>query len=518
MTFDLPMADLFFLIGRDNEDINADFVKSKFDDSTTVLSVHLPSYSPTEGMDRNEWSNAHHQHGLDLARVETDLKLRDVVLFTIPNPTQTHLGMLQVWNSPSSVYDIDAVRIPWEEVKEHLKRTEPEKAKGWKPDSRNNENGKNPTNFWYFSTLPALQKPVPTLFGPSEVQPNTISSGLEKELIERVLNAHSSAKDCIYVWGSDGDLKDMEEICVSMGRKFHAIPSGTPDKLVPIPVPIDDLPVSVTVDPLVIDGSKPQTANKNNIVSITAYIQDCRDGLSSLPKGILSHGVTSPPYNIGYDPFNEPKPNASGELVAPVREGYEDSLTPGQYASLLKSTFCGMDEKADESGFELFLNIKSNYADASCDLPFYMLTLMPERWKLLDVLIWRYDISFDPGRGKYKPLYEWVIRVGFGDVNLPEMGMLDWYIPILKGNSDERKNLKHPAMFPRELVHRCLKESGRDVKMVVEPFLGSGTTLAACLEMGVNAVGFELSETFVPDIQQRFAWVKRIGDGSLTQV
>ena len=99
-----------------------------------------------------------------------------------------------------------------------------------------------------------------------------------------------------------------------------------------------------------------------------------------------------------------------------------------------------MDEKADETGFELFLNIKSNYADASCDLPFYMLTLMPERWKLLDVLIWRYDISFDPGRGKYKPLYEWVIRVGFGDVNLPEMGMLDWYIPILKGNSDERKN------------------------------------------------------------------------------
>ena len=72
-------------------------------------------------------------------------------------------------------------------------------------------------------------------------------------------------------------------------------------------------------------------------------------------------------------------------------------------------------------------------------------------------------------------------------------------------------------MFPRELVQRCLKESGRDVKMVVEPFLGSGTTLAACLEMGVNAVGFELSENFVSDIQQRFAWVKHIGDGSLKQ-
>ncbi len=512
------MADLFFLIGRDGVDIDANFVKSKFNDSTTVISVHLPSYSPSVGMDRDEWANAHHQHGLDLARVESELKLRDVVLFTIPNPTQTYLGMLQVWNSPSSVYDIDSVRIPWEEVKEHLKRTEPEKAKGWKPDPRNNPAGKNPTNFWHFSTLPARQKPVPTLFGPSEVLPITISSGLEKELIERILNAHSSANDCIYVWGGDGDLKDMKEICASMGRDFNAVPSGTPDELVPIPVPIDDLPVSVTADPIVIDGSKPQGANEGNIVSIMAYIQDCRDGLASLPEGVLSHGVTSPPYNIGYDPFNEPKPDATGALVVPVREGYEDSLSPGQYASLLKSTFDGMDEKADETGFELFLNIKSNYADASCDLPFYMLRLMPERWKLLDVLIWRYDISFDPGRGKYKPLYEWVIRVGFGDVKLPAMGMLDWYIPILKGNSDERKNLKHPAMFPRELVNRCLTESARNASMVVDPFLGSGTTLSACLEMGVNAVGFELSETFVSDIKERFTWVKHIGDGNLKQV
>ena len=133
------------------ERISTQTLSSKFDDLTTVISVHLPSYSPTEGMDRNEWANAHHQHGLDLARVQTELKLRDVVLFTIPNPTQTHLGMLQVWNSPSSVYDIDAVRIPWNEVEADLKRRG-EWKKGWKPDSPTMRMEKS-TNFWYFSTL-----------------------------------------------------------------------------------------------------------------------------------------------------------------------------------------------------------------------------------------------------------------------------------------------------------------------------------------------------------------------------
>ena len=144
-----------------------------------------------------------------------------------------------------------------------------------------------------------------------------------------------------------------------------------------------------------------------------------------------------------------------------------------------------------------------------------MLRLMPERWKLLDVLIWRYDISFDPGRGKYKPLYEWVIRVGFGDVDLPELGMLDWYIPILKGNSIERKDLIHPAMFPRKLVERCLKESNRPAKLVLDPFLGSGTTLATCLEIGVDGIGFELSPSYSSDISKRFEWVKWVGDGTL---
>jgi len=510
------MADLFLLIGRKEQAIDADFVKSKFNDSTTVASVQLPSYSPEKGMDRNEWINAHHQHGIDLVRVESMLKLRDVVLFTIPEPKDTHLGMLQIWNSPSSVYDIDAVRIPWSEVESDLKRRG-EWTKAWKPDPRNNENGKNPTNFWYFSTLPAKQTSIPRIDGPSIVDPNMISSGLEVDLIKRVLNAHSLEGDNVYVWADDADIDDIRGICTSLNREFLSIPSGTPDERMPIPVVVESYPFSESTDNRTIDGSRAQTINRSKMVTIKAHIQDCREGLSALDNGQLSHGVTSPPYNIGYDPFNEPRPDSSGKLVTPIREGYEDSLSPEQYAYLLKSTFDRMDEKADPAGFELFLNIKSNYAGASCDLPFYMLGLMPERWHLLDVLIWRYDISFDPGRGKYKPLYEWVIRVGFGEVNLPSRGMMDWYIPILKGNSDERKGLKHPAMFPRDLVNRCVLESGREVKMVVDPFLGSGTTLAACLEMGVDAVGFEISEAFVSDIEQRFARVMHIGDGNVKQ-
>ena len=47
----------------------------------------------------------------------------------------------------------------------------------------------------------------------------------------------------------------------------------------------------------------------------------------------------------------------------------------------------------------------------------------------------------------------------------------------------------------------------------MEPFLGSGTTLAACLEMGVDSIGFELSSDYLSDIEKRFERVKFVSNG-----
>ena len=50
--------------------------------------------------------------------------------------------------------------------------------------------------------------------------------------------------------------------------------------------------------------------------------------------------------------------------------------------------------------------------------------------------------------------------------------------------------------------------------MVLDPFLGSGTTLAACLELGVSSIGFEKSAKFLPDISMRLDSVPPLTDGS----
>ena len=161
-------------------------------------------------------------------------------MVTIPEPITSRLGLIHVWTSPESTYDLDAVRIPWNDVREHLMKTG-ELPKGWKPDSRNNPTGKNPTNFWFFSTLPANSKPITTLFEPQPIIPKTLSSGIELDAFERIVSAHSTPEDSIYIWADEDDYDLLDEMVTSLNRNTSRIPAGNSDRFIPIPILREDL-------------------------------------------------------------------------------------------------------------------------------------------------------------------------------------------------------------------------------------------------------------------------------------
>lgn len=55
----------------------------------------------------------------------------------------------------------------------------------------------------------------------------------------------------------------------------------------------------------------------------------------------------------------------------------------------------------------------------------------------------------------------------------------------------------HPATFPRDLVAPRITTSSPIGGVVVDPFCGGGTTLAAAVEQGRHAIGFDVSQTYV---------------------
>ncbi|MDP2166899.1 MAG: DNA methyltransferase, partial [Thermodesulfovibrionales bacterium] len=71
-----------------------------------------------------------------------------------------------------------------------------------------------------------------------------------------------------------------------------------------------------------------------------------------------------------------------------------------------------------------------------------------------------------------------------------------WYFP------GERQD-KHLAVFPEELPRRLIKMFSFVGDIVLDPFLGSGTTCLAAENLNRNSVGYEINKEFLPAIKSK---------------
>lgn len=484
------MTDLILLLNSPNDGSpDAELVRNTIEKKkASVASLQIPTVSE-QSLEVDEFLTCYYQHGIDLASINDEFQLRDILLVKTPKEdSRLNFVLLHLWNWPDSTYDIDSVRVPYE----------------GETDPRNNPKGKNPGNIWAF-TEQLNDREVGSqtrLFAPEP--PETVGNGhLESDAIKRLVECHTEQGDTVYLWGGEEDKETVSGFVSDLDRRVDEIPPGNPDDPREIPVLTEELPIDETAN----ESELPDYSDVSDIPdrALEYYFCDCREGIQSLPDESIEDVVTSPPYNIAYDPFNVPKPDPkTGEVRSPLREGYEDEMPAEQYHYLLAQTFAALNEKMDSQSADVFVNIKNNYNGGDCRPPFWLLDLIPPEWEFTDLLVWRYDISYDPAKNKYKPYYEWIFRFSKGDpgINTDHDFLQDYYIPIVKGNSNEREGLIHPAIYPKKLVETCLGISEHS-GLVVDPFLGSGTTLAAAKELGRPAVGFEKERKYESDIEKR---------------
>ncbi len=75
----------------------------------------------------------------------------------------------------------------------------------------------------------------------------------------------------------------------------------------------------------------------------------------------------------------------------------------------------------------------------------------------------------------------------------------------IRKSSEERK-LKHPAMFPVELAEKLIKIYTKDEgEIILDPFLGVGSTLLAAINLDRKGIGFDISEEFVGISKKRIS-------------
>jgi site-specific DNA-methyltransferase (adenine-specific) len=115
------------------------------------------------------------------------------------------------------------------------------------------------------------------------------------------------------------------------------------------------------------------------------------------------------------------------------------------------------------------------------------------------IIIWKRSGGINTNPGYFLPTYEVIYVIAGPDFKLAAAGYQYndvWEI------TQERDN-PHPAPFPVELPRRCIESVGEGI--ILDPFLGSGTTAMAAIELGRPWIGIDKSQKYCEAARERIA-------------
>lgn len=80
-----------------------------------------------------------------------------------------------------------------------------------------------------------------------------------------------------------------------------------------------------------------------------------------------------------------------------------------------------------------------------------------------------------------------------------------WFIPYDTIANREKHRGSHPATYPVALIEQCIKFSGLESGVLVDPFMGSGTSAVAAVKCGLDYIGFDIDKDYKQFAEDRIA-------------
>lgn len=91
---------------------------------------------------------------------------------------------------------------------------------------------------------------------------------------------------------------------------------------------------------------------------------------------------------------------------------------------------------------------------------------------------------------------EWKKTSGSRKSDINKKEFMEWTNGVWNFSGESKKRVGHPAPFPVELPRRCIKLFSFVGDTVLDPFLGSGSTLLDCLETGRKGIGIDIDKKY----------------------
>jgi len=223
---------------------------------------------------------------------------------------------------------------------------------------------------------------------------------------------------------------------------------------------------------------------------------DCLEIMRQMPSECLDLVVTSPPYNLKNSTGNGMKDGRGGKWAhAALINGYacyDDNMPYEEYIKWQHACLTEMLRLIRPNG-AIFYNHKWRVQSGLIQDRHEIVGDFPVR----QIIIWKRKGGINFNAGYFLPTYEVIYMICKPEFKLARGA--NSYGDIWEFTQEQKNG--HPAPFPVALINRII--SSTDAQIILDPFMGSGTTAVAAKQLGRHYVGIEIAPEYCELAEQR---------------
>lgn len=234
------------------------------------------------------------------------------------------------------------------------------------------------------------------------------------------------------------------------------------------------------------------------------FLLGSAENMKELPDNSVHLMITSPPYNVSKE--------------------YDDDLSLKEYLQLLENSFKET-YRALVNGGRACINVANLGRKPYIPLSDYISKIMLDiGFNMRGEIIWNKAASASPSTawGSWqsaanpilRDIHEYILIFSKGDYkrekgvkenSITKEQFMEWTKSIWTMNAESARRIGHPAPFPEELPFRLIQLYSFKGDIILDPFMGSGTTAVSAIKSDRKFVGYDISQTYVDLAENRIS-------------